>query len=156
MSAVEDHSSEHKIQEKAPPWAEGERRIWPVLNVLKFRGQQINDSDVSTGKTVPHMRTLPVTVSRCSASYCQFKLPADPWGISKGDCSPGSLWCFSAQIGVVVISSLRLYFIAFSSFYWSFTLSSPLLLLSKPLLLIYVPHFHLFRSLPAVWWALYF
>jgi len=29
MSAAEDHSLEHKIQEKAPPSAEGERRIWP-------------------------------------------------------------------------------------------------------------------------------
>lgn len=57
--------------------------------MLLYKGQQIVDSDVSTGKTVPHLGTLPVNVlpvnvRGCSASCCQLKLPDDPWGSLKG------------------------------------------------------------------------
>lgn len=47
-------------------------------------------------------------------------------------------------------------FYCFFILFLSFILSSPLLLSSKSLLPIYVPHFHLFRSLPTMWSAVCF
>lgn len=66
------------------------------LNVLKYEGQQINDSDVSMRKTAaPQLRTRLINVRGCFASYCQLKLPADPWGILNWDCSPRKFMMFS-------------------------------------------------------------
>lgn len=118
--------------------------------MLKYRGQQINDTDVSIGKTAPQMRTIPVNVRECSASYCQLKLPADPWGSLKEEVYPAAqevydvflhrseLWLFHPFICLLLLP--------LPSFFLSYSF---LLLTSKSLLPIYVSHFHLFRSVPA-------
>lgn len=106
----------------------------------------MNDSDASMRKSAaPQLRTLPINVRGYSASYCQLKLHADPWGVLKVDCSTRKFMMFSCTGWVCGC------FVPQSVFFFSFyLLPFYTFLSSKSLLPIYVPHFHLFRSLPAV------
>lgn len=110
------------------------------LNVLKYEGQQMNDSDASMRKSAaPQLRTLPINVRGCSASYCQLKLHADPWGVLKVDCSTRKFMMFSCTGWVCG------YFVPQSVFFFFFILSFTFLHFS----VIQIPPSHLCASFPS-------
>lgn len=124
MSAVENHSPEHKMQ-KRKHLSEQRERGGSGLNVLKYSSHQINDSEVSVRKSAaPQLRALPINVRGCSASYCQLQVCADPWGILKGDCSPRKFMMFSCTGGVCGCFVPQSVFFSFPSssllFFYSF------------------------------------
>lgn len=123
--------------------------------MLKYRGQQINDTDVSIGKTAPQMRTIPVNVRECSASYCQLKLPADPWGSLKEEVYPAAqevydvflhrsgLWLFHPFICLLLLP-LPFFFRLILSYYSHLNPSFPFMCLISIFSDLFLLHAELF------------